>query len=1040
LGTSNIPGSLAVTLTAGGLDQSGPVVVKGDTTLTPAATGSITLTNSKNNFNTVIVTQGANVSLRDTNSIVLNKAASTFSITGDLSVQASLSSTTRGSITQGDKLTVLGTTTLAVGTASKITLDNTSNALTDAVSITSAGDVTLYNKANTTLNGCTVTGNLTVNTASATGPVGTISDGASGRLVVGKIATFTVPSTADNIPDITLDNAANNFGAVVVTNANDVALVDVTGLILGTVTVTDNAGDASSLSVTTGGAITQAGTLTVPGTTTLNATSAGNIVLSKSTNNFTGAVTITGRNVTIRDAGAVEFGASTIAGTFDVTAGGAITDSGQLDITGKATLVATSGVIELDGAAAAGDKLSQVSVKAAGNVTLKDVTGDLDLATSKITGTGTLSVTNTLGSLTQSGPLVVAGTTTLNIQAATGDVTLTNSSNNFSTVAITAARNVSLRDLNALNFGASTLTNSGDLDVTVRGALTQTAATALTVPGTTTLATGSTSKITLNQSNALTGAVTITSAGTVTLQNTVATVLGESSMTGDLTLTNTAGGISQTGPLVVGKLATFSAAGLNVTLSDENNNFRTVVASGLDVAITDLDAVMLGASTVTGKLDVTAGSGISQSGALAVTGVATLKAGPTSGIALNSSNNNFASAVKVTAGGNVALRDTTDNLDLGESTVGGTLDVTATAGAITDSGTLTITGKTTLSSNTTVTLDYPSNDFSEVGVTSATIVQLNDAGALVLGTSTMSGTLTVTTAGDLTQSGPVTATTATLTATNSDIKLLDDGNDFDKLVVNSNTQNVAVTDKDALDLGACTIAGTFDLTTGGAITDSGALAVNGATTLAAGSANDITLDYTTTSHNLSEVAVTSGKDVTLKNGSNALTLGSSTVAGKLAVTSLDLDQSGPLSVTGTMSLAVTGAITLNDPENAFHTVEVTGGAATDVTLENSGDVQLGTTTLTGAGSLVVHAIGQISDSDIVTVPGTTTLTAEADGGGYSDITLDSGALLTGAVSLTGKDVYFTQARVTLLGVSTASGTFTVIVTGGGQHADEHRQQ
>ena len=85
-----------------------------------------------------------------------------------------------------------------------------------------------------------------------------------------------------------------------------------------------------------------------------------------------------------------------------------------------------------------------------------------------------------------------------------------------------------------------------------------------------------------------------------------------------------------------------------------------------------------------------------------------------------------------------------------------------------------------------------------------------------------------------------------------------------------------LTDANALDLGASTISGTLNVTTAGAITDSGNLAVTGTTTLAAGAGNDITLD--SAGNNFSTVAITSGRNVTLVD-SNALNLGASTSLG-----------------------------------------------------------------------------------------------------------------------------------------------------------------
>ena len=73
--------------------------------------------------------------------------------------------------------------------------------------------------------------------------------------------------------------------------------------------------------------------------------------------------------------------------------------------------------------------------------------------------------------------------------------------------------------------------------------------------------------------------------------------------------------------------------------------------------------------------------------------------------------------------------------------------------------------------------------------------------------------------------------------------------------------NVALTDINALDLAASTISGTLGVTTNGALTQSGPLTVAGTTTLAAGAANNITLNNA--ANNFSTVGITSGNNVAL---------------------------------------------------------------------------------------------------------------------------------------------------------------------------------
>ena len=197
-------------------------------------------------------------------------------------------------------------------------------------------------------------------------------------------------------------------------------------------------------------------------------------------------------------------------------------------------------------------------------------------------------------------------------------------------------------------------------------------------------------------------------------------------------------------------------------------------------------------------------------------------------------------------------------LNLGASTVSGALNVTTT-GAITDSGNVVVTGTTTVAAGTgnDITLDSAGNNFSTLVVNSANNVTLRDTNALVLGASTISGTLNVTTNGALTQSGALSVTGATTLAAGAgnDITLDSAGNNFSTVAITSG-RNVTLVDADALNLGASTVSGTLNVTAGGAITDSGNLTVTGTTTLAAGAGNDITLDN---ANNFSTVSITSGR-------------------------------------------------------------------------------------------------------------------------------------------------------------------------------------
>src|SRR6185503_12607146 len=212
--------------------------------------------------------------------------------------------------------------------------------------------------------------------------------------------------------DITLDQAGNNFSTVGITTGNNVTLVDTGGIDLAASTV------SGTLSVTTTGAITDSGNVVVSGVTTLAAGAANDITLNSAANNFSTVGITTGNNVTLVDTGGIDLAASTVSGTLSVTTTGAITDSGNLAVTGAATF-------------AAGAANNSTPGQAGNNFTLVD-TGCIDLAASTVSGT--LSVTTT-GAITDSGNLAVTGAATFAAGAA-NDITLDQAGNNFSTVGI----------------------------------------------------------------------------------------------------------------------------------------------------------------------------------------------------------------------------------------------------------------------------------------------------------------------------------------------------------------------------------------------------------------------------------------------------------------------------------------------------------------------------------------------------------------------------------------------------------------------------
>src|SRR5208337_762703 len=144
-----------------------------------------------------------------------------------------------------------------------------------------------------------------------------------------------------------------------------------------------------------------------------------------------------------------------------------------------------------------------------------------------------------------------------------------------------------------------------------------------------------------------------------------------------------------------------AGSGNNITLNNAGNDFTTVaISSGNIVTLDDVNAIDLGASTVSGNLSVTANGAITQSGALTVNGAgatATFTAGSGNNITLNTVGNDF-TTVAIGSGKNVTLQDV-NAIDLGASTVSGTLAVTA-GGDITEGGALNVSsGSSTFTDN-----------------------------------------------------------------------------------------------------------------------------------------------------------------------------------------------------------------------------------------------------------------------------------------------------------------------------------------------------
>ena len=869
LQTLTLTGNLDAT--GAGLTQSGALTIGGTTTLAAGAGNDITLATAGNDFTGGVgITSGNNVTLVDSNAIDL--AAS--SVSGDFNVTAG------GNITNSGALTVGGNSVFTAPGAGSITLDNPGNAFTGTVQfLASAGQLANVTVADTTaldLQALTLTGNLDATGAGLT---------QSGVLAIG--GTTTLAAGAGN--NITLATAGNDFtGSVGITSGNNVTLADSNAIDLAASAVSGN------LSVSSAGAITDSGALTVGGTTTLAAGAGNDITLDTAGNDFTGSVGITsGNNVALVDSSALDLAASTVSGNLAVTSGGNITDSGALTVAGNSTFTApNAGSITLDdaGNAFTGSVQFLASAGTLANVTVTDTTA---LNLQALTLTGNLDATG--AGLTQSGALTIGGTTTL-AAGAGNDITLATAGNDFTGgVGITSGNNVTLVDSNDIDLAASDV--SGNLDVTA-AAGNITSSGALTVGGNSTFTVPDASSIALTDAgNAFTGSVQfLASTGTlanVTVVNTAALDLQALTLTGNLDATGV--GLTQSGALTIGGTTTLAAgAGNDITLATAGNDFTggVGITSGNNVTLADSNAIDLAASAVSGNLSVSSAGAITDSGALTVGGTTTLAAGAGNDITLDTAGNDFTGSVGITSGNNVALVDSSA-LDLAASTVSGNLAVTS-GGNITDSGALTVAGNSTFTAPNagSITLDDAGNAFTgsvQFLASAGTLanVTVTDTTALDLQALALTGNLDATAAG-LTQSGALSiGGTSSFNGGANAITLTNAGNDFTGAVSlsNSGANNAAVTDSNALDIGASSVGGNLTLTAGGIITDSGAVSAASLTTTSVGgteldaghSVSGFTATNTgsgdiTFSNNgsLAVAAANSAGDITINNNGNVL--------------------------------------------------------------------------------------------------------------------------------------------------------------------------
>ncbi len=700
-------------------------IVAGAAATINAGTHDVTL-NGNNDFSSVSLTGGA-VSLNDINALT-----------------AHLTSTAGASVTAGGALTVDGTVTggalvlagngIVFGSSSanptSVTGNLTANAGTG--SITQNGTLAVTGTSGLTAAGNPITLNNPVNNfgglVTVNGGTVAISDGGALSVHLGTVGNAQLTAT----------------GALAVDGATATGLtVTGNGVSFGAT----NVGGALDASTTGTGTIAQTGILAVTGATTLNAGSRA-ITLSMPANDFGGPVAATGGAVSLADVNAltahvtaasatltaggllsvdgsttgaldatgvgIAFGpaGTTVHGALTATSTGAVTQSGDLLVSGAATIAAAgqsvtlarqtnalsggvtvaAATVDIEQAGALTAHLNNVgsaTVKSGAGLTIDGASSGGVIAQGAAVGFGaggtsiggTLAATSTAGGITQAGALAVTGASTL--VAGTGNVTLATASNALTGAVTVSGNTVTLADASPLT---SHVTANGSATLSSAGALIlDGSAGALTATGTSIGQSGALSVTGLSNFNAGSGDILLDSPGTnlqgaitatghairLTDSHAIAATLTAG---GDVVL-NSTGDVSAQGSFGGGLKVTGAAVSL-----DSGTSAQPLGVGGL-LDVTSSGDTSLGYVSSAGA-NVAAGGAVLLGGTLASSGNISLKGSQVQGV-------NRLGALSVGAASTVSL-DTSGtgggNIGKGGATAAGAIDDQAIIGLLGSTG------------------------------------------------------------------------------------------------------------------------------------------------------------------------------------------------------------------------------------------------------------------------------------------------------------------------------------------------------------------
>ena len=747
-------------------------------------------------------------------------------------------------------------------------------------------------------------------------------------------------------------------------------------------------------------------------------------------------------------------GGMNAAGAITLTTPSSITLTGNMTAAGAVALTANSG-ISLNNSISTSSGVLNINANSstlslASGITLSSA-GALTLAAGSTSSSGGLNLTSTASTINVNNALVSAGA--INMSAASG-LTLSNNT-------LTAAGNISLE---------ADSTNSGSGQLNLVSGTTITSSAGSIALGATTGGISSTGPLTLNASNGITVADSLTIAGVVNIDaDTDNNGSGDFTVsTGSLSTTNNALTVTANDLVLSGTLD--SGTGSTTINISDGGSLGLGFSSGFGMNITTTEQGKLvgtgDLSLVNGNITFLAGNSLSHSGKLnigqsggTITGQGALTLSAAKGLAINSSN--------LSTAGNLSLEGDSNNSTDSDDSISfvsgasltasaGSITLNATTGGISGAGALNLnaTGginiNDSLTSEGTMTFDADTdNDGSGTFTIAASKALTTGSNALSItaGDLDFNGTLNSGTAGttifnSLSGATIGLGTTSNMTLSSTELGNITagsltigggtNGNIVVSGVASNNSDQFGILNLNATASNSSVTFGTADSTFQGlvvnsenGITLSSSLTTNGTTNLISDSDGDGAGNF----------SISSGKTLTTNN--NALTITSNSMSfnstGRItsgtATTTLKVSDSGTIGLGNTagnfsltnsdLALITSGSLIIGGATNGTITVDGVTSTSKPLTL-----------IATASGKAVNFASTASSFNDLTLDAGTGGVDFGVNVSANGNLSVTSGGNITdiGTLTISGASSFTTDVANQVITLDNTSNSFTGVLT------------